>query len=72
MELTTKLTLLKEETRRHEEVEKTNTNLTTKLAALCEQMDKAKANSVATFQISHSFFNKCGVFHGKGFDGCLK
>ena len=56
-----KLALLKEETRRHEEVEKTNTNLTTKLAALCEQMDKAKANAVAAFQISQPFFNKCGV-----------
>ena len=49
MELTAKLTLLKEETRRHEEVEKMNTNLTTKLAALCKQMDKAKANIVVAF-----------------------
>ena len=42
MELMAKLTLLKEETRRHEEVEKMNTNLTTELVILCKQMDKAK------------------------------
>ena len=48
-ELTAKLTLLKEETRHHEEVEKMNTNLTTELAALCKQMDKAKADAVVAF-----------------------
>ena len=72
MELMAKLTLLKEETRRQEEVEKMNTNLTTELAALCKQMDKAKADAVAAFQISQPFFDKCSVFYGEGFGDCLK
>ena len=71
-ELTAKLTLLKKETRRHEEVEKMNTNLTMELAALCKQMDKAKADAVAAFQISQPFFDECNVFYGEGFDDCLK
>ena len=70
--LTAKLTLLKEETRRHEEVEKMNTNLTTELAALCKQMDKAKADAVVAFQISQPFFDECSVFYDEGFDNYLK
>ena len=49
-----------------------NTNLTTKLAAFCKQMDKAKANIVAAFQISQPFFDECSVFYGEGFDDYLK
>lgn len=50
--LTTKLTQLEKETCYCKELEKTATNLMTELAALHEQMDKAKANTVAVFQIS--------------------
>ena len=47
-----KLVLLKEETCRRKEAEKTNVNLTTELATLYEQMDKAKADAMSAFWIS--------------------
>lgn len=49
-ELSMKLAELVEETRRLEEVEKAGTNLTMELAALREQMDKAKADVVVEFR----------------------
>nr|POE99120.1 hypothetical protein CFP56_58023 [Quercus suber] len=67
-----KLLLLKEETYLREEVEKMNTNLTTKVVALHKQMDKAKADAMAAFQILQPFFDDCDVFYGEGFDDCLK
>lgn len=54
-ELTAKLTKLKEETHLREEAKKAKTNLTTELATLHEQMDKAEANAVAKFQVSRPF-----------------
>lgn len=49
-ELSMKLVELVEETHRLEEVEKAGTNLTMELAALREQMDKAKADVVVEFR----------------------
>ena len=51
-ELMVKLALLKKETRRHEELEKANTNLKMELAAFGEQMEKAQADAVAWFWTS--------------------
>lgn len=51
-----KLAALAEETRLREEVEKAKVNLTVELAALYDQMDKAKANTVAEFRVSQPFF----------------
>lgn len=52
MELITKLALLEKETRHCEELEKAKTNLKTKLAALREEMKKAKADTVVGFRTS--------------------
>ena len=67
-----KLVLLKEETCRRKEAEKTNVNLTTELATLYEQMDKAKADAMSAFRISQPFFDEYGIFYGDGFDDYLK
>ena len=64
--------VLAEETRRLEEAEKAKTNLATELAALCEQMEKARADAVAKFCISQPFFDACGIYYGDGFKDCLK
>ena len=71
-ELTAKSTTLVEETHRLEEVEKVKTNLATELVALCEQVERARANTVVEFQISQPFFNACGIYYGEGFEDCLK
>ena len=52
MELVVKLALLEKETHRQEELEKMITNLTTELATLREQMEKAKTDVMATFYTS--------------------
>ena len=72
MELTTKLALLKEETRCREEEDKAKTNLMSELAAFRKQMDKAKIDAVAAFWVSQPIFDKCGIFYGDGFDDFLK
>ena len=72
IELMGKLAQLEKETRRYEELEKTTTNLTIELAAICEQMDKAKADAMAAFRILQPFFDKCGVYYGDEFEDCLK
>ena len=51
-ELTAKLTALVQETRLREEAGKAKVNLMTELAAVHDQMDKAKANAVAEFRVS--------------------
>lgn len=51
-ELTLTTVKLKEESRLWEEAEKAKTNLEMELVALREEMEKAKANTVAEFQIS--------------------
>lgn len=70
--LIAKLTQLEKKTCYCEELEKTATNLMTELAALHEQMDKAKANTMAVFQISQPFFDECEVYYGDRFDDYLK
>ena len=52
MELVVKLALLEKETHRQEELEKMITNLTTELATLWKQMEKAKTDVMATFYTS--------------------
>ena len=64
--------MLKEETCRREEEEKVKTNLMTELAAFREQMDKAKADTVAAFRVSQPIFDKYGTFYGNRFDDLLK
>lgn len=48
------------------------TNLVTELAALHEQMEKAKADAVAEFWTSQPYFDACGVYYGDSLDDCLK
>lgn len=55
-----KLALLEKETRRHKELEKMNTNMTTELAALREEMEKAKVDAVAVFRTSQPYLDECG------------
>ena len=62
---------LKEETQLLEEAEKAKTNLTTELAALREQMDKAKVDAMAKFKVSQPFFNTGGVYYDDRFEDCL-
>lgn len=57
-----KLALLEKETRRHKELEKMNTNMTTKLAALREEMEKAKADAVVVFRTSQTYLDECGGY----------
>ena len=57
-----KTKVLAEETCRLEEAKKVKTNLATKLAALREQMEKARANAVAEFHVSQPFFDACGLW----------
>lgn len=70
-ELITKLAKLKKETQLLEEAKKAKTNLTTELAALCEQMDKAKVDVMAKFKVSQPFFNTGGVYYDDRFEDCL-
>ena len=70
-ELTAKTTKLKEESRLQEEAKKARTSLTTELTTLREQMDKAKADTMAEFKASQPFINACSVYYGDGFDDCL-
>ena len=71
-ELIAKTKALAEETHQLVEVEKAKTNLVTKLAALREQMEKARADAMAEFRISQPFFNACDVYCDEEFEDCLK
>ena len=71
-ELTAKTKAFAEETHRLVEAEKAKTNLATELAALYEQMEKARANAVVEFRISQPIFDACGIYNGDGFEDCLK
>lgn len=66
------LAKLKKETCLQEDAEKVKSNLTIELTALCEQMDKAKADIVEEFHVSQPFFDACGIYYGGKFDDCLK
>ena len=63
---------MKEESCLREEAEKAKTNLTTELATLREQMERAKADAMAGLQISQPYYEECGGFYGDGFDDYLK
>ena len=52
---------LKEESRLREEAEKVKADLATKLTTLCGQMEKAKADALAKFRVSQSFFDARSV-----------
>ena len=66
-----KTKVLVEETSRLEEAKKVKTNLATELAALHEQMEKARADAMAEFRISQPFFDACDVYYGDWFEDCL-
>ena len=72
VELMAKVTLLEQETRRCAELAKANTNLTTELAALCEQTEQPKADAVAEFWTSQPYYDECNGYYGDRFDDCLK
>ena len=63
---------LKEESRLREEAEKMKADLATKLTTLCGQMEKAKADTLAKFRVSQSFFDARSVYYGVRFDNYLK
>lgn len=63
-----KTTALVEETCQLAKAEKERTNLVTKLAALREQMKKAKAKDVAGFRTSQPYFDACSAYYGDRFD----
>lgn len=67
-----KLVELVEETHLREEAEKVKINLAIELATLRDQMDKAKVDAVAEFQLSQPFFDTCSVYYGDRFNNCLK
>lgn len=68
---TAKNVMLVEETRQQAEAKKAQVTLATKLVALCERREKAKADTVAEFQTLQPYFDTCGVYYGDGFDDCL-
>nr|POE81231.1 hypothetical protein CFP56_47455 [Quercus suber] len=70
--LTTMLAKLKEESCLKEEAKKAKTNLMMELTILYEQIDKAKADTMAKFRVSQPFFDACGVYYGDEFNDCLK
>ena len=72
VELIVKIALLEKETNRYKDLAKANTNLTTDLAALHEQMEWAKADIVAGVWTFHPYYDECGNFYGDSFDDCLK
>ena len=39
---------------------------------LLEQTEKAKVDAVVDFKTLQSFIDVCAIYHGKGFDDCLK
>ena len=71
-DLTNTQAKLKEESHLREEAKKAKTNLTTKLAALHEQMDRAKADAMMEFWVSQPYFDACDAYYGDRFDDCLK
>lgn len=71
-ELTTITTKLKEDSHLQEEAKKAKAGLMTELTTLCEQMDKAKADTMAKFRASQPFIDACDVYYGDAFDDYLK
>lgn len=71
-ELTNTQAKLKEESHLREEVEKAKTNLTMQLAALHEQKDKAKVDTVEEFRVFQPFYDTCDTYYNDRFNDCLK
>ena len=55
-----------------EELTKANTNLTTNLAALHEQVNKAKADAVVEYKDFQPYFDELGDQYGEGFEDFYK
>lgn len=55
-----------------EKLTKTNTNLTTELAALYEQVGKAKVDAVEEYKYSQPYFDELGGQYGEGFEDFCK
>ena len=55
-----------------EELTKANTNLTTKLAALHEKVNKAKADAVVEYKDFQPYFDELGDQYGEGFEDFYK
>lgn len=72
VELMAKIALLEKETHCYEDFTKANTNLTTELATLHEQMEQVKVDAMAGFRTSQLYYDECGSFYGDGFDDYLK
>ena len=53
-------------------MKKAKTNLAKELAALREQIEKARVDTVAELWISQPFFDACGVYYSNEFEDCLK
>lgn len=51
-----------------EELTKENSNLRTKLTALCEHVDKVKDEAITKFQTSQAYFDEIGIQYGNGFE----
>ena len=62
-----KVSQLEGATRQVEELTKSNTNLTTEVAALHEEVNKVGADAVEEFKDSQPFFNLLGAQYGEGF-----
>lgn len=71
-ELTNTQAKLKEESHLREEAEKAKTNLTMQLAALHEQKDKAKVDTVEKFRVFQPFYDTCDTYYDDRFSDCLK
>lgn len=62
VELMEKSATLEHETHHYAELSKPNTNLTMELGALCEQTNRAKADTVVRFQTSQPYYDECGGY----------
>ena len=65
-------TQLEGSARRVEELKKANTNLTTELASLREQVDKAKDDALAEYKYFQPQFNELSDQYGEGFEDFCK
>ena len=55
-----RITKLKKNARQAKELTKENSNLVTELVALCEHVERIKADAIAEFQTSQPYFDELG------------
>ena len=55
-----RITKLEKNARQVEELTKENSNLVTELVALCEHVERIKADAIAEFQASQPYFDELG------------